>query len=224
MMKKFLFPIAVVLLLLACKSEKNKVEEKDEETLSIPHKIAMAHGFENWKEVSEIGFTFNVDRDTSHLERSWRWKVATAEVISISKKDTIRYYRTAVDSTSLTADAGFTNDRYWILAPFNLVWDQDNYSYSHESDASAPISKESMQKLTIVYGKEGGYTPGDAYDFYFTEDYLIREWVFRKANQAEATLTTTWEDYRNIGGLKLATSHKTEDDSWRLYFTGIELH
>ena len=43
-----------------------------------------------------------------------------------------------------------------------------------------PLVGENMQKLTIVYANEGGYTPGDAYDFYFGDDFVIREWVFRK--------------------------------------------
>ncbi|MGB5238952.1 MAG: hypothetical protein WBM43_03195 [Flavobacteriaceae bacterium] len=223
-MKKFLFPIVAILIFFSCKTEKNKAQEKEKEPISILDKIALAHGYDKWKNVSELDFTFNVDRDTSHMERTWRWKVSTGEVVNFSQKDTIRYLRTAVDSISLRADAGFTNDRYWLLAPFNLVWDRDNFSYSHEAEASAPISKEPMQKLTIVYGNEGGYTPGDAYDFYYADDYLIREWVFRKSNQPEASLTTTWEEYQNVGGLKLATSHKVEDNSWRLYFSDIEVH
>ena len=32
------------------------------------------------------------------------------------------------------------------------------------------------------YLSEGGYTPGDAYDIYFNEDYMIKEWTFRKGN------------------------------------------
>ena len=223
-MKKFLLPILGILMVLSCKTEKKKVEEKETEPLSVPHKIAMAHGYENWKNVNEVGFTFNVDRDTSHLERTWKWEISTAEVVHLSQKDTIRYKRTAVDSVDFKVDAGFTNDRYWLLAPFNLVWDQENFNFIHDSEAVAPISQKPMQKLTIVYGNEGGYTPGDAYDFYFTDDYLIREWVFRKSNQPEATLTTSWEEYKDLGGLKLATSHKMNEGSWRLYFTNIEVH
>ena len=48
-----------------------------------------------------------------------------------------------------------------------------------------------MQKLTIVYGDEGGYTPGDAYDFYFGDDHIIKEWVFRKGNATEPSTMTT---------------------------------
>ncbi len=223
-MKNFLLPFVVILALFSCKPEKNKTVEKEKEPLSILDKIALAHGYDNWSKVSEITFTFNIDRDSSHYERSWRWKITDREVTSVSETGTITYHRKAIDSTLFETDARFINDKYWFLAPFNLVWDRDNFTFSQESDAIAPISEENMQKLTIVYGNEGGYTPGDAYDFYFKDDYLIREWVFRKANQPEPTLATTWEGYQNTGGLELSTSHKMAEGSWRLYFTGVEVH
>ncbi|MGP1992648.1 hypothetical protein D9V96_012250 [Zobellia laminariae] len=80
-----------------------------------------------------------------------------------------------------------------------------------------------MQKLTVVYKQDGGYTPGDAYDFYFGDDYLIKEWVFRKGNQAEPSMSTTWEDYTDVGGLKVAKMHQNEDGSFKLYFTNLEV-
>ncbi|MEN8788444.1 MAG: hypothetical protein ABF293_01520 [Flavobacteriaceae bacterium] len=223
-MKNILLYIAVILFLFSCKPEKKKPAEKQEENLSVIDKIASAHGYDNWSKVRELRFTFNIDRDTSHFHRSWRWKISDQQVIHISATDTITYYRTSIDSTLFDIDARFINDKYWLLAPFNLVWDQDNFTYSLESSVMAPVSKENMQKLTIVYGNEGGYTPGDAYDFYFGDDYLIREWVFRKSNQAEASLSTTWEEYKNVGGLELSTSHKVEDASWHLYFSGLEVN
>ena len=80
-----------------------------------------------------------------------------------------------------------------------------------------------MQKLTIVYTGEGGYTPGDAYDFYFGDDYLIKEWVFRKGNQAEASLATTWEEYSDFNGLVMSKTHKKAEGNFKLYFTNIQV-
>ncbi|WP_368662417.1 hypothetical protein [Zobellia laminariae] len=64
---------------------------------------------------------------------------------------------------------------------------------------------------------------GDAYDFYFGDDYLIKEWVFRKGNQVEPSMSTTWEDYTDVGGLKVAKIHQNEDGSFKLYFTNLEV-
>jgi len=107
------------------------------------------------------------------------------------------------------------------LAPYQLVWDKNSYTYEHETVAVAPMSQIEMQKLTIVYGNEGGYTPGDAYDFYFGDDFVIKEWAFRKGNQAEPNMVTSWENYENFNGLNIATMHKRSDEDFKLYFTGI---
>jgi hypothetical protein len=77
--------------------------------------------------------------------------------------------------------------------------------------------------LTIVYNSEGGYTPGDAYDFYFEDDGLIREWVFRKANQAEPSMTTTWENYNDYNGIIIATNHKKDEGIFNLFFDNIAI-
>ena len=189
----------------------------------MPERIAEAHGFEQWAMVKGITFTFNVDRDSMHFERSWEWKPKSNVVSAISGPDTLTYNRNAMDSIAIKTNSGFINDRYWLLAPFNLMWDSNNYTYEHTTDAVAPISEEPMQKLTIVYTNEGGYTPGDAYDFYFKDDYILREWAYRKSNQEEPNLVSTWEDYVEMEGLRLAKQHNRPEGGTSLYFTGISV-
>lgn len=197
---------------------KTIVQEED-----ILKRIANANGFENWKNVEEIKFTFNVDRDSTHFERQWTWKPKTNDITATSDKGTISYNWSAMDSVAYKTNGGFINDKFWLLVPYQLVWDADNITTTHSPQAEAPISKKQMQKLTIVYGNEGGYTPGDAYDFYFGEDLIIQEWVFRKSNQVEPSMTTTFEDYKMINGLNIATMHKMAEGNFKLYFTGVEV-
>ena len=214
------------LFFTACKTEPKKTETATETTeteKTVPERIAEAHGFEHWKDVERITFTFNVDRDSMHFERSWDWEPKTNMVTAISGADTLRYNRNAMDSIALKTNSGFINDRYWLMAPFNLMWDANNYTFEHTAEATAPISQEPMQKLTIVYANEGGYTPGDAYDFYFKDDYLIREWAYRKSNQEEPNLVSTWEDYVEMEGLQLAQQHNRPEGGTSLYFTGLSV-
>lgn len=207
-----------IVILTSCKNEPKATPEKEK---TILEKIAFAHGYENWKSVKEFTFTFNVDRDTTHFERTWIWRPKSNDITSISGTDTLVYNRKSMDSVAQKTNGGFINDRYWILAPFNLIWDADNFTYEHLEKENAPISGQPMQKLTIVYSNEGGYTPGDAYDFYFREDYILREWVFRKANQVEPSMTTTWEDYKTLEGLQLARDHKKAEPGFSLNFTNL---
>ncbi len=211
------------IIFFSCHEVKKNPIIGETKEVAIPEKIAHAHGYANWKTVNSIRFTFNVDRDSTHFERTWVWQPKTNDVTSISGQDSLQYNRGEMDSTAFKANAGLINDRYWLLTPFNLMWDSDNYKYEHTTKVKAPISGDSLQKLTIVYRSEGGYTPGDAYDLYFGDDYLIQEWVFRKGNQSEPSMTTTFENYTEQNGLKLALDHKKDGEDFNLYFTDLEI-
>lgn len=212
---------AILITSMSCKQ--NKKAQPEIKSQTIAEKIAVAHGFENWKHVSKIGFTFNVDRDTSHFERSWTWHPKTGDVTLISGNDTISYNRKSIDSTSLNADESFINDKYWLLAPFQLVWDKGT-TISGVVKEEAPISKTVINKITLTYPDNGGgYTPGDAYDFYFGDDYFVKEWIYRKGNSKEPSMITSWENYENFNGLKIAKDHKKPEGNWKLHFTNVKV-
>jgi hypothetical protein len=137
--------------------------------------------------------------------------------------DTVRYKRSEMDSTQLKADQAFINDKYWLLAPYQLVWDQRNSTLSEKSSQIAPISGDTLNMLSITYSNDGGYTPGDAYDFYFGKDFTVKEWVFREANDSVATMTNTWEDYEDFNGIKIAKMHKDTTGGFEVYYTGISV-
>lgn len=220
-MRNLLSVIVVFLLLYSCKQKEKTDRVRDEK--SLPEKVAFAHGFEHWDRVMYIKFTFNVDRDSTHFERSWQWEPKSNQVTAFGFSDTLVYNRNHMDSLTYQTNAGFTNDKFWLLAPFNLIWDKHNYHFETKEGQISPISGLPMTKLTIVYGSEGGYTPGDAYDFYLNDDYLIQEWVYRKSNVAEATMATTWEGYQDYTGLKLASTYQRANQNTLLYFDGLEV-
>lgn len=196
---------------------------KSNDTLSTAKVLAYKNGYENWYNVSELKFTFNVDRGDKHVQRAWIWKPKTQEVVMMSGKDTVRYNRTKMDSIGTKTDAVFINDQFWLLAPFNLIWD-DGISFTEKHNIIAPISKDTLSLLTATYEKDGGgYTPGDAYDFYYSKDFMIKEWTYRQGNSATPSMSTTWEDYENYNGLKLAKSHKDANGTFKLYFTNISI-
>ena len=112
-MRKFYFILLLVLAFGACKEKKSEQPDKAKADLSVLERIAQAHGFEQWSRVKEIGFTFNVDRDTIHLERSWIWKTLENQVTAVATGDTITYNRSDVDSTLQDVDSRFINDKYW---------------------------------------------------------------------------------------------------------------
>ena len=219
-MKKYIFGLLAIVVLSTGFTAVSTINPQEP---SVLEKVAHANGFGNWEQVAELKFTFNVDRDTTHFERTWIWKPKTNDITAISAEGTTVYNWADMDSVANTINAGFINDKYWLLAPFQLVWDSKNIQHELSSAIKAPISNKPMQKLTIVYGSEGGYTPGDAYDLYFGDDMIIKEWVFRKGNAPEPSMTTTWEDYEDIGGLKIAKMHKMAEGDFKLYFTDVSV-
>lgn len=223
-MKSLYLGLICLLLVLACKTEKSEtpiIEEVIE--LSIAEKIANAHGFENWKNVEEVKFTFKVDRDTIKGKgRSWVWNPKENKVKMTAGDTTLEYVRSLMDSTHIGADRGFINDKYWLLVPFQLIWDS-SATISEVKKSEAPIHKSEMDMITITYPNEGGYTPGDAYDIYFDETYIIKEWVFRQGNSEQPSLTTTFENYKDYNGIKIATDHKQEGGNWNLNFTDVSI-
>ncbi len=79
-----------------------------------------------------------------------------------------------------------------------------------------------MNMITVSYPSEGGYTPGDSYDIYFDDKHMIQEWVY-KASGGGREMATTWEDYQDYKGVKIAKSHKTADGGFELYFSDISV-
>ncbi|WP_272986746.1 hypothetical protein [Leeuwenhoekiella blandensis] len=233
-MKKIILSTAILLALFSCKTETKQTSETTPEVATeevaeeertpeqeVAYQIAEASGLDQWDQVSEVQFTFNVDRGEEHYEKSWIWKPKTQNITQMTAQDTITYNRSSVDSTSTAADKGFINDSFWLLAPMHLVWDKESSNLTVQDTATAPISKKQLHKITLTYGDEGGYTPGDAYDFFYDDEFMVREWIFRRGNVSEFSMVTTWDDYEDYNGIKIASDHKTEDKNFRLYFTDI---
>lgn len=201
--------------------------QKDKKALNnaekIVQKITKANGLDKWDNVQKIKFTFNVDRDTNHFERTWVWMPKDKQVTSIQNNDTITFLIPNLDSTTKPLHKAFINDKFWLLAPFNLVWDEHK-TLSLDSTTTSPIANKKLLKLTKVYQNKGGYTPGDAYDFYVDTNYLIKEWTYRKLNESTPSLNTTWENYQVFNGIKLATMHQDKTGGFKLYFSNIEVN
>ncbi|NND16779.1 MAG: hypothetical protein HKN89_10720 [Eudoraea sp.] len=213
----FLFAI----LIIACQGEK-KTKAVTTPSKSLLDSIADAYGYQEWPNVKQVSFTFNVERPARKYARSWQWDVKENTVTAIIDTVTVYYDRKQVDSTLLATDARFINDSYWFLFPFKLVWDKESFTFNVDDHIDS-ADKEIMRKVTIVYGDSGGYTPGDAYDFYIDSDYMIREWAWRKSNDSVAGIRTKLQGLKDYDGLKITTRHEGMKDDFLLHFTSIKV-
>lgn len=219
-MKKLFLALITGILFISCKEKEKAITE--DPNLKAHEKIAMASGFQKFDSISKIKFTFNVNVDDSlRSQRRWVWNLKS-DKISLTEKDSTMSYikKDSLSEDKKYIDQRFVNDSYWLLFPFQLKWSKADFS--EVKTAKAPISGDEMQMMTVSYPSEGGYTPGDSYDIYFDEDYMIQEWVY-KSSGGDRESAATWEDYKNFDGVKIATMHKSKDGNFELYFTNISV-
>ena len=230
MKKTLLLPFIAIFTfsLVSCEESANKkteqIQENESKELSYLQKIANANGIKAWKDVNKISYTFNVDRDTTHFERSWEWQPKNGKVKMITSSDTLEYRTNQAerDSTLIKADQAFVNDKYWLLFPFQLIWD-DGFKHSVKENVNSPLKGEKLTELTINYNTEDGYTPGDRYKIYIDNDYIIQEWAYYPGGSEKPRLTSTWEDYETQKGIKFAKKHQDSTGNFKLYFTEVSI-
>ncbi len=214
-MRTLLF-LFIIPFFISCGNQQKK------ENLSPEEKIAKAHGIEAFEKLKKISFTFNVKVDDSiRTSRNWDWNIETDEIRLTQGDISQTYTKTdTIPEENKEIDQKFINDTYWLLFPFQLIWSDAKISAPEK--ISAPISNTEMQKMSVSYKSEGGYTPGDTYDIFYEDNFILKEWIYKSADGTRE-MPTTWENYKDFKGVKIAKSHKSSDGNFELFFSKIEV-
>lgn len=196
---------------------------------NIRKNIADAYGYSHFDKIESVMFTFNARVDGDVIKREWKWDI---------KRNTVFYKEDGIDKawssykqdeiTNLPeeirkVDSRFINDKYWLFFPFQLVWDEDADVTAEGAETEKPLGSGSAYKITVGYPEKGGYTPGDIYELYVNEEYMIEQWIYRRAGNKEPTRISTWEDNRSVGPLVVSFDHRGPDDEFRVWFTDVAL-
>lgn len=215
-MKNYLILIAMVITFTSCKNE-NTEEKNQEQPVEFSLQVAQQSGLEQWKDVKKVDFTFNVERKgETVVSREWQWNPKSEQVTLTSNNETITYNRNQkLDSLAVSADRAFINDVYWLLPQFKTIWDEG-------TDISYPESTDG-KIIKLQYTGNDGYTPGDRYDMMIDDDMMVTKWMYYPKGTTEPAMTTSFEDYNDYNGIKIATNHRTEDGSLNIYFTDIKI-
>ena len=179
--------------------------------------IASAYGVEHWDRIDRVDFTFHVELPGGKVvDRDWSWepegsggrvtlRPGTDEELSFHTSDA------AEPGTDVfEAQKNFVNDSYWLAFPFQLVWSDP--AVSEPVEAEAPISGDVTRKVTAAWPAAGGFTPGDAYDLFLSEDGRIVEWSFRRGGGEEGR-PATWTHEQTAAGVTFATEHAGPEGS-----------
>ena len=208
--------IGVLLIGVLCPAAPVSAQQRP----AIADQIARTYGLDSFGQVDAIRYTFNIDAGPLKLARSWVWEPKTDQ-ISYEGKDKagnrvkVTYSRSQLASQSAVVkeqvDPGFTNDQYWLLFPFHLVWDT-GAAVQDASMQKLPLGKGSAKKVTVTY-PSGGYTPGDTWGLYVGKDGRIRELEFHHGGTAKPSLVlATWAGYKKAGPLLVSTDHRGTAD------------
>ncbi|MCZ6674779.1 MAG: hypothetical protein O7C75_17760 [Verrucomicrobia bacterium] len=179
--------------------------------------IAKSYGIENWDKVEAITYTFNVKSQRRSFDRAWTWYPGTDEVYS--HQDDVKYTRG--EGMDETIDKAFINDVFWLLFPYQIVWDP-TLTFEEEEKVKDPISGEPVRKLRVIYNKEDGYTPGDVYELFYDETYAITAWKFLRGGEGEGRVTV-WKGNQDFNGITISTEHRNPE-GMGLWFSDIEVN
>jgi len=161
--------------------------------------IAQKYGLQNWNKVESITYTFNVKNPRAEFGRTWTWHPKEDKVYSHA--DDISYTRG--EGMDEKIDKNFINDVFWLLFPFQIVWDPTLTFEEEEND------------------KDDGYTPGDVYELFYDEDYNITAWIFLRGGKGEGR-ATVWKDNQEFNGITISTEHRNPEGGG-LWFSDIEV-
>lgn len=217
-MKKYLIVALSIFVFVSCKNNDQNVEEVNKaESADFSMQVAKSSGLDQWNEVQQVDFTFNVERNGETMSsRKWKWNPKTEEVTLDSKGEIITYNRAqTLDSLALSADRAFINDVYWLVPQFKLAWDEG-------TKITYPESAENKM-IQLQYTGNDGYTPGDRYDMVIDDKMMINKWMYYPKGTTEPAMTTSFEDYKDYNGIKIATNHRTADGALNIYFTDVSI-
>jgi len=191
-------------------------------------RIAMAAGYLDFHKVERIEFTFNARIGDKTVKRSWLWWPQTDRVRYEPEEGApVDYFRDVLENKAPESlrevDQKFVNDSYWLIFPFKVVWDR-TISLETIAPENFTAGIEAAGGLRVIYPEGVSYTPGDIYEVYYDENYLVTHWVFRKGGSAEPSRITEWNNYETIGPLQLSLDRPGyRDDDFRIRFSGVRV-
>jgi hypothetical protein len=190
--------------------------------------LAEAYGVDNFDQVEELRYTFNVKLPDRVVSRSWSWEPKKDRVTFMGTAEqggTVAYERASLAGQASEQvkkiDPQFVNDNYWLIFPLRLYWDHSATVTVDEAPMNLPIGTGQGKRMVVKYPANEGYTPGDVYELFIDSSGRIAQWIYRKGGDPKPTRVTTWEEYRKAGPLTLALDHKGPDGVFRVWFTDV---
>jgi hypothetical protein len=209
-----LFTFTMVALVVAATARAGEVPPAAQE-------MAKTYGLDSFGQIEAIRYTFNLEFPGVKVVRAWEWEPKTGKITYDSKdKDGnpvhVTYQRSQLDSQSdmvkNQVDPAFFNDQYWLLIPLHAIWDT-SATVTDDGMQKMSLTDGSLDRITIKYSGETGYTPGDTWELYVDADHRVEEMDYHRGGPKKPSLViVSWADYKKAGPLLFSTGHKGTAD------------
>jgi hypothetical protein len=190
-------------------------------------RLAESYGIQDFDQVEELRYTFNVRLPEQVVSRAWSWNPKTDRVTfqgTAAQGGTVTYERSVMagqpSEQVKKVDPWFVNDNYWLIFPLRVYWDSATVS-ADAVPVNLPMGAGQARRLVIRYPANEGYTPGDVYELFIDSSDRIMQWIYRKGGDPKPTRITTWEGYKKVGPLTLSLDHNSPDGVFRVWFTDV---
>ena len=187
----------------------------------VAEEIAKAYGLDSFSQIDAIRYTFNIQAGKLNGSRTWTWE-PKANRVTFEGKDKegkpvkVTYVRSQLDSqpesVKKEVDPGFTNDQYWLLFPFHMVWDTGAI-VEDKGTKKLPMGQGSAKNVVVTYPSGVGYTPSDTWGLYVGPDNRVQVLEFTHGGDVKPKkVIMTWAGYKQAGPLLVSTEHRGTAD------------
>ncbi len=221
----------------------DQTQKSDTRALKIAQQVSKALGGQsNWENARYLSFRWVVEqggKDVADYRHDWdragnRYRV---EGTRRDGKHFVVTFNTAtkqgsarLDGEQVPEDSTLTklidyaygryiNDSYWFIMPFKLK----DPGVTLADAGEAELNGVTCDVLKMTF-ENVGLTAGDTYWIYVDQqEHLVRKWEYHlqgwDADRERGG--STWEDWRNVGGVNVAMNKQFLSGKGRIYFKDV---
>lgn len=200
-----------VAILLAALAAAGCASDGREKQMRMAHDDALAdivhaNGLDQVYLKKALYFTFNVRLPDKEIHRSWEVRLPENRIF--------------MDGREVGETGAFVNDVHWLLFPLKAWEAREQTDVFVQHGVASPVTGQRLTEVTVQYKGSKGFTPDDMYKLYVDDAHIIREWAYYRGGQSPPARVTTWEAYRDVGGMRIATMH-SGPGGFAVWFTGV---
>lgn len=124
----------------------------------------------------------------------------------------------ARDSALRRAYGTFINDSYWLLMPFKWADPGVHLSWEGRTTLEEIEGEESFPTVHLTFEEDLGVTTDQYWGYIDPGSHLMTAWKYHLEGREEEGAVIRWENWRQVGPIRLATDRVWPDGSRNIWF------